>query len=207
MLALYLAALILGLGGLLIQLSASSEGGQPGAPVLGSPPGGGAGPLAHGGPDAIVHDASAAHGTHHLDGTGGVFSSLRFYLFAALGFGAVGTPVTAFAVASSGVVLAVALATGLVVGWLAALGFRALGRQTLSSNVEASELRGQVGRVLVACEKGRKGKVRLTVRGQIVDIVATTDERRLELGDGVIVEEVGAGYVHVCRAPNELLPR
>jgi membrane protein implicated in regulation of membrane protease activity len=108
--------------------------------------------------------------------------------------------------ASSGVALAVALATGLGVGWLAALGFRALGRQTLSSSADPSDLRGQVGRVLVACEKGRKGKVRLTVRGQIVDIVATTDERRLEPGDGVIVEDVGAGYVHVCRAPNELLP-
>ena len=60
--------------------------------------------------------------------------------------------------------------------------------------------------MLVACEKGRRGKVRLTVRGQLLDVVATTDELRLAPGAGVIVQEVHAERVHVCAAPSELLP-
>ena len=60
--------------------------------------------------------------------------------------------------------------------------------------------------MLIPCEKGGLGKVRLTVRGQLIDLVATTDEERIESGAGVIVEEVRVGSVHVCAAPTELLP-
>jgi len=175
--------------------------------------------------DAHAHDGewlavevtpSGAHGGAHdpgraQAGNGGgagwasIFASLRFYMFAAIAFGAVGAPVTAFGSIAAGLTLAVALLTGLVMGVAASLAFRALGRDTLSSGASQAELRGQVGRVLVACEKGRRGKVRLTVRGQIVDFVATTDEPRLAPGAGVIVQEVHAERVHVCAAPAELL--
>jgi len=126
-------------------------------------------------------------------------------MFAAIAFGAVGAPVTAFGAVASGLTLAVALATALLVGTGASLAFRALGRDTFGSSTTEAELIGQLGRVLVACEKGKKGKVRLTVRGQIIDFVATTDEPRLAPGAGVIVQEVHAERVHVCAAPSELM--
>ncbi len=127
-------------------------------------------------------------------------------MFAAIGFGAVGAPVTGFGLSSPAWTLAVALATGLSVGVLASLAFRVIGRDTLSSGGGAAELVGQVGRVLLACEQGRQGKVRLNVRGQIVDYIATTDDARLGPGAVVIVQEVHAERVHVCAAPIELLP-
>ena len=95
---------------------------------------------------------------------------------------------------------------GLVVGALASLGFRVLGRQTLSSGAEPSELVGHVGRVLVGCEPGGRGKVRLNVRGQTIDYIATTDDARLVPGAAVIVQEVHPERLHVCAAPIELLP-
>ncbi len=192
-LTIYLAALIFGLGMFAVQLFASSDVHDPGGPGEGSE-------LVHGG---------AFHGEHggaaHAGWTD-IFLSLRFYMFAAIGFGAVGAPVTWLEASSAVLTLVVALATGIGIGSLAALGFRVLGRETLSSDARAEELIGQVGRVLLACEKGKKGKVRLTVRGQIVDVLATTDEPRLPPGSGVIVQEVHAQRVHVCAAPSELLP-
>ena len=127
-------------------------------------------------------------------------------MFAAIGLGAVGAPVTALDLSTPGLTFGVALGTALGVGILASLAFRVLGRDTLSSGATGEELVGHVGRVLVACQPGRKGKVRLTVRGQTIDFVATTDEARLEPGAGVIVLDVHAERVHVCAAPPELLP-
>jgi hypothetical protein len=60
--------------------------------------------------------------------------------------------------------------------------------------------------VLIAIEKGRRGKVRLEVRGQSIDFLATTDEAGHAAGALVIVQDVRADGVHVCAAPIELLP-
>lgn len=198
MLALYLAALIFGLGMFAVQALSSSDAHHGEHPAL------------PGSADAHAGDTWLAHHTHAASGAdagwASIFISLRFYMFAAIAFGAVGAPVTAFGAVGFGLTLGVALLTALLVATGATLAFRALGRSTLSSSSSPSELRGQVGRVLVACEKGRKGKVRLTLRGQIIDFVASTDEQRLAPGAGVIVQEVHADGVHVCAAPSELLP-
>jgi hypothetical protein len=222
-LTLYLAALIFGIGMVAVQLfvSGASDAGDaddvhPDGVHLGSGSAslGHASELKHLGhglataapsPSALAHDP-AVHAGPTGFGWVGIFASFRFYLFATIAFGAVGAPVTLFGWAAPALTLVAALLTGVGVGSLAALGFRALGRETLSSSAEAGEVLGQVGRVLVACEKGRAGKVRLTVRGQIIDVIATTDEPRLEPGAGVIVEDVLEGRVHVCAAPIELLP-
>ena len=202
MLILYLAALIFGLGTFAVQLLFSSEASHHGG-----------GPLeldSGDGHELVAAHALAghAHAEHHVGAAGwaSIFLSLRFYMFAAIGFGAVGAPVTGFGLSSPAWTLAVALATGLSVGVLASLAFRVIGRDTLSSGGGAAELVGQVGRVLLACEQGRQGKVRLNVRGQIVDYIATTDDARLGPGAVVIVQEVHAERVHVCAAPIELLP-
>jgi membrane protein implicated in regulation of membrane protease activity len=197
-LALYLAALIFGLGMFAVQALSSSDGHHGEHPAL---PGD---VDAHAGETWLAHQTHAAHAADA--GWASIFISLRFYMFAAIAFGVVGAPVTAFGSIAPGLTLGVALLTALLVATAASLAFRALGQGTLSSSASESELMGQVGRVLVACEKGRKGKVRLTLRGQIVDFVATTDEPRLAPGAGVIVQEVHAERVHVCAAPSELLP-
>lgn len=202
MLILYLAALIFGLGTFAVQLLFSSEASHQGDGPLELDTGDGHELMA---PHSL---AGHAHAEHHVGAAdwASIFLSLRFYMFAAIGFGAVGAPVTGFGLSSPGWTLAVALATGISVGVLAALAFRVIGRDTLSSGGGPAELVGQVGRVLLACEPGRQGKVRLNVRGQIVDYIASTDDPRLGPGAVVIVQEVHAERVHVCAAPIELLP-
>jgi membrane protein implicated in regulation of membrane protease activity len=190
-LTLYLAALIFGLGTFITQLLFSSE-------------------ASHGPSDSPRLELGGA--PHDPDLTGhsaaewaSVFLSLRFYMFAAIGVGVVGAPVTWLGLSTPTLTLVVSLATGLVLGVSAALGFRMIGRQTLTSGTGPAELVGQVGRVLVACEKGRRGKVRLKVRGQLIDFLASTDEGRLEPGSVVLVQEVQAENLLVCAAPIELL--
>jgi membrane protein implicated in regulation of membrane protease activity len=152
---------------------------------------------------ALTHSdvRSASHGDW-----ASIFTSLRFYMFAAIAFGVVGAPVTWLGLGTPVLTLIAAVATAAIVGGGAALGFRFLGRQTLSSGAAAPELVGHVGRVLLACERGRRGKVRLNVRGQIIDFIATTDDERLAPGAAVIVQEVHAERLVVCAAPIELLP-
>ena len=200
MLTVYLAALIFGLGLFAVQLFfSSSEASHPGTDLgdAGGHPLGDAG--GHALADSDVHTAS--HGDW-----ASIFTSLRFYMFAAIAFGVVGAPVTWLGLGTPALTLTAAVATAVVVGVGATLGFRFLGRQTLSSGVGAPELVGHVGRVLLACEKGRRGKVRLNVRGQLIDFIATTDEARLAPGAAVIVQEVHAERLVVCAAPIELLP-
>jgi hypothetical protein len=203
-LTLYLTALIFGLGLFVVQMFASSDAdhadapadahGEPSLPLLGADAGAGG-----------DHAADAEHDGHPAPGGGSVLLSLRFYMFVAIAFGVVGTPVTAFDLSPPLPTFAVALVTALAVGLLASVAFRAIGRQTLGAGITSADLHGQIGRVLVACGAGRSGKVRLTVRGQLLDMVATTDEARLEAGASVIVQEVHAERVHVCAAPRDLL--
>jgi membrane protein implicated in regulation of membrane protease activity len=202
-LTLYLSCLIFGLGLFVVQMFASSDAdhvdaagdaghGEPSLPLLGADAAG-------------DHAGDAAHAGHPAPGGASVLLSLRFYMFVAIAFGVVGTPVTAFELSPPLPTFVVALLTALAVGLLASVAFRAIGRQTLGAGITSADLQGQIGRVLVACGEGRAGKVRLTVRGQLLDMVATTDEGRLEPGTSVIVQEVHAERVHVCAAPGELL--
>jgi membrane protein implicated in regulation of membrane protease activity len=206
---LYLAALIFGLGTFVIQLlfspHDSPHGAEPSFLEVGADADG---HLAgdHLASDAHTHADMALAPAHAHGDWASIFLSLRFYMFAAIAFGVVGAPATWLRVSTPALTLVVALALAFVVGVLASLGFRALGRQTLSSGAGPSELVGHVGRVLVGCEPGGRGKVRLNVRGQIIDYIATTDEARLVPGATVIVQEVHPERLHVCAAPIELLP-
>lgn len=199
MLTLYVAMLILGLGLLAVQLFGSGGAAADGEAAL---PSGGTDGAALGtqlAPSSLPDDADGM-------GWASIFLSLRFYMFAALGFGLVGAPVAALGLSTPGLTFGVAALTGVALGMLTSLGFRWLGRETLTSGATGAELLGQVGRVLVTCGAGRSGKVRLTVRGQTLDFVASTDEASIEAGRGIIVQEVHAHRLHVCSAPSELLP-
>lgn len=187
MLTVYLAALVFGLGLFGVQVLSGSHGD------------------ADAGGDADGKDIELA--SAHAGGDwAAVVLSLRFHMFAAIAFGIVGAPVAWWGLASPLATFVAALLTGLLLGFFATQAWRALQRQTLSSGAEAGELVGQLGRVLVACEKGRPGKVRLRVRGQIIDYLATTDEPRLLAGTAVVVQELKGERVHVCAVPSELLP-
>ena len=184
---LYLAALIVGVGTIAMQLLFSG----------------------HGDADADAHlDVDADHG-HVGHGDGGflpIFLSLRFWTFAFLAFGMVGTLLHYFRMTTSPVTIGLAVAMGLVSGLAASLTFRLLSRAEMSSGGSTTDAVGSVGKVLVPVSRRAHGKVRIELKGQTVDLLATTDEDDLEAGDMVLVEEVDSGTARVGRPPPELLP-
>lgn len=184
MLWVYLAALIVGLGTIAIQLAMAGHGGD-------------------------VHDADAGgHDVHHAgdgDAAWAVILSVRFWTFALLAFGVSGSLLTAASLAGSTSTLVIAIVAGLLAGLGAGLTFRALRRSTATSSASlAQDAVGQLGRVLLPCGNGRVGKVRLQLKGQAVDVLAMTAGEEIAIGRRVIVEEIRGDIAQVVVAPDEL---
>lgn len=176
--AVYLGALVVGLGILLAQMVMGSDHDHPG--------------LEHGHGAPIADDAVA------------LFLSSRFWIFFALAFGLSGSLLTFFALASALVVGCLAGGSGLVSGLFAALAFRALRRMSVSTSASASEAIGTMGRVIVPCSKGRVGQVRVALKGQSVDLMATTDEDEIARDEEVLIDDMRGEIAHVSPRPHEL---
>ena len=183
MLYVYLGALIVGAGTILLQI------------VL----------AGHGDADAhLDHDAGHGDAHGHEAGSWSVFVSTRFWTFLLLAFGLVGALITFFQFAGPLVTAIVALVAGFAAGLFAALTLRALRRSQASSSTTLGDAVGTTGRVLIPCAKGKVGKVRLQLKGQAVDVMAMTNEPEIPVGETVVVEDVRGGIAQVTKAPKEL---
>ncbi len=76
----------------------------------------------------------------------------------------------------------------------------------MSSGGSTGDAVGSVGKVLVPVSRRAHGKVRIELKGQTVDLLATTDDEDLEAGEMVLVEEMESGKARVARPPAEFLP-
>lgn len=195
---LYLAALIIGLGVLSLSfVLGGSEAGDADADADGD----------MGDADVDGH-AGDGHGEALADSEAiAIFLSLRFWTFGLLAFGLVGTILHFFRLAGSVATSLAAIIMGLGSGLLAAFTFRALQRTQVSSGAEAGDAIGQVGRVLIPIERGKRGKIRIEVRGQTVDLLASTDDQALLDGELVVIEEVRGTTAHVSKATDAFLPK
>ena len=206
----YLGALIVGLGTILLQLFMSGDGdadadagGHDVAMDADADVDADVGAAGH---EVDVH-GHAGHGGHDL--TGGflpILLSLRFWTFGLMAFGIVGTLLSYLGLAAPLLTAALALGMGVGSGFFASWGFRALARATTQSGAQTGDVVGQVGKVLVRCARGGRGKVRVELRGQTVDYLATTEAEELAEGELVLIEEIRDGEVRVARAPAEFLP-
>jgi membrane protein implicated in regulation of membrane protease activity len=156
------------------------------------------------------HDVGSDHDTSHGGGdheasTWSLVASTRFWSFALLAFGLVGTALTVFGLA--GAVLSAVLATssGVVSGFFAASVIRNLTSRPATSHSVSSDVIGRVGRVIVPLVPGGLGKVRVELKGGVIDYVARSRES-LEAGESVVVEEANEGEVLVSRVSKELAP-
>src|SRR6185295_9508157 len=165
---LYLLALILGGGILLVQLVGGGH--HDGADHLG-------GGDHLGGPD------------HHPVGGPGVLStrSVTYGLFA---FGFTGTLLHALRLTSPIAALALAAVSGVAVTLSVGTALRALGDPAASGEAALLEARGRPGRVLVRLSREQRGKVRVQIKGQTVDLLATTAGDELAAGAEVRVVDV-----------------
>jgi hypothetical protein len=161
----YLIALVLGGGALLVQLI-SGDGGD-----------------GHPAPD-------------HPGGPG--LLSTRALVYALFTFGFVGALLHIPGLAEPRTALLAAAAGAVGIGVAVGLVFRHLGSAAVSGAGALEEARGRRARVLVSCGAGRRGKVRVDVKGQTVDVLATTDETAIAEGSEVVILDVRGGVAHVA---------
>jgi membrane protein implicated in regulation of membrane protease activity len=157
------------------------------------------------------HDSDAGHDVHHDDGTHDVtpftlLASVRFWSFALLAFGLVGTLLVAFGFAAGLVAFAVATIAGLASGVLAVTVVSRLLHRSPESGASYGDARGRIGRVIVPIAPAGLGKIRVEVKGTSVDLNARSRDA-VGIGEPVVVEEVTSdGEALVSRAPKELAP-
>lgn len=150
-----------------------------------------------------------AHTDQELSWTGAdflaLFLSIRFWIFACLGFGLGGT-ILHFLTGVPDVPTAItASVLGLVSGLIASLTFQML-KRTASSTAEHTMVAiGRLGRVIVPVPETGIGKIRVQLSGQSVDLIArTTTGLRIETGDIVVIEDLEGEIAEVSKAPKEL---
>jgi len=167
---LYVVAIVLGGGSLLVQMLAGDHG----APGHG---------LDHG-------DVS------HPDGPG--ILSTRSLVYALFTFGFVGGLLHIPRVVEPRTALGVAIASAVAVAVAVGYAFQSLDDAGASGAAGLDEVRGRRARVLVGCARGRRGKVRVQLKGHQVDVLATTDEEQIAAGAEVVIVDVRDGVAHVA---------
>lgn len=193
----YLAALILGMGTLVLQFVLShAGGGDTGDAEVGGEVDDLALEAEAGG--ELDHDVDGADGHHGslVGSTAGLFLSMRFWTFALMAFGMVGALLHWLNLAGFGVTLTLSIVTGLISGLVAGVTFRML-KGSVSSSTSQDDTVGKMGQVTVPLRKGSLGKVRVLVKGKRVDMLATTDAESIDMGDDVVVVEFRGEHAYV----------
>lgn len=145
------------------------------------------------------------HGSGH-DGDVGLgwapVTSLRFWVFF-FAFGG-GAGLALEALGSSTVVSAIgAGAIGWIAGAIAVAVVRSLAKNSVSSDVKATELVGTTGTLTLPVGPGKPGKVRVEIKGRAEDYVANIDEEVGELPTGtpvLVIAEGERGSLLVAKA-------
>ncbi len=206
MLALYAFTLIVG-GGLVLFSALGGAMGHGDVSAAGDVPhdlGGHDGP---GHSEAAMHNTDAQGPGHDLrEGLSGAgtlwlpFLSFRFWTYALATFGAIGLALTLLKAAAEPMAGLIAAGAGLGLGWVAAYAVQALSRPDSNSAAAQEDFLGALGRMTVATRAGAPGKVRTTVKGDVIDMVAQSEDGTdIAAGDEVLIVGFEGDRVRVAR--------
>jgi len=116
------------------------------------------------------------------------FLSVRFWVFFLCFFGLTGALLTLLGLTGKWAALLTATAAGVATGFTAAFLIQYLRKHEVGVAAGEEDMKGLEGKALLPLPPGGRGKIRLEVRGQIVDFVAVSEDTRLlEAGDRVVV--------------------
>ncbi len=146
------------------------------------------------------HDFGGGGDSDHetAGGTWIPFFSLRFYTYFFAAFGLTGLLLTYFTDASSALTAWIAGGVGLASGLLVAIFIRLLRVSEASGGATDKDVLGKEGQVLVAIRGSSPGRIRCSVKGDIIDFFAVSeDQRTLEPGESVVVVSMDNGRAQV----------
>lgn len=116
------------------------------------------------------------------------FLSLRFWTYFLAFFGLSGLLLSTLTNSSWATVVSTAGATGFVCGFAVATLMRFLKKTQADSGVGSGDMVGAEGRVLLPIRIGETGKVRVQIKGDLIDLLALVDgDTPLEPGIDVII--------------------
>jgi len=126
------------------------------------------------------------------------FLSLRFWTYFAATFGAVGLLLTFVTSTAEPIVAIVSLVTGLAAGFATHWAMRAINQRESDGGVKEEHLVGKEARVLVGVGPNREGKIRIDVKGELVDMIAfTLDPVLMNPGERALVVSIDAGKANI----------
>lgn len=127
-----------------------------------------------------------------------LFFSMRFWTFFAMFFGLLGVIMTVGTRWGEPMIGVVSGVGGLIAGLMIALTMRLVQRNEIDSNVSARDLVGVEGTLLVSAREGQVGRVRVETKGDIVDLLAVSDDAKaLPAGTPVVIVGVDDDRVRV----------
>ncbi|MCB9616490.1 MAG: NfeD family protein [Sandaracinus sp.] len=132
-----------------------------------------------------------------------ILRSFRFWMFFLAFFGLTGVTLDGLGLVDTSWITAVlSVVMGAIAGGGAATAFRMLASDETAEAAGASDYVGKSAKVLVAPKRGTVGKVRVEVKGQLVDLLATTED---EIGadDEVLVIEMDGTRARIARLERE----
>lgn len=132
----------------------------------------------------------------------GVMKSLKFWTFGICFFGLTGLVLSSLSVPLPAVIVAIAaVIMGILCGGLVSGSLRALRHRKADSLVRSADLVGIAGTVEVPFNASSRGKVRLQIKGSILDVIAYTDEaREFQTGEQVLVVSTDQNRLWVVSA-------
>ncbi len=197
MLVLYVVAL--GLGGTLLAASLVLGGDHEGDVDGGAPELSADADADAGGAD-VDHEVDHAIGAHDTDDAGHAafdavtswlpFASVRFWTFFLAFFGLTGTTLVVGDLSHNQPLIAgLSIGVGYLSGMSIVTVLRRLRSQRADSNLDREDYIGATGTVVLRVAKGHTGKIRLELKGRIVELIADTEEEPVsfEIKDRVMV--------------------
>lgn len=143
-----------------------------------------------GGDADVGHDADASHDSGHGDGPWMLFFSLRFWTYLLGVFGVSGLLLTYLTDSREPVTALLSGATGFLSGVFAASLVGWLRKNEADSTAREHDFLGVRARVTVGIRDRQVGRIRATVKGELIDVLAVSEEP-LALPEGSEVVIVG----------------
>lgn len=162
----------------------------------------GQGGFDHSGPE--THDASQdGDNGHDADqGTGALwlpFFSVRFWTYAVGTFGLIGSILSLTRVSIEPATLAISISSGVLMGTIAAVVVRTLAKAEHASAANQDDFLGALAKVTVSIGE-LPGKVRTSVRGDIIDFVALGEQgEHFDQGEEVMIVGIEGDKARVAR--------
>ena len=150
--------------------------------------------------DGAGHAGAEDHAPGAFGGALAMLVSLRFWTFFLAFFGLTGIVFTMFELAPALITGAAAFMMGAASGVAASLIVQRLSSRDSNSASSSADYVGKMALVMVPVGKGQLGKVRLTLKGTTIDVLAATDEE-LEFAtkDEVLIVEMDGTTARIAR--------